>query len=455
MVTKTDLQGNVIWTNRYFANNLAANKLISGNGGRLLLNSTGSSNTPFISIDTLNGNLVNAFVFYPCPPNPQNKSDRVVALDNGITVKLGCDPGTLKATLYMINSVTGATVSAKSINNSPVGSCKITKLGPNSILLYGVGAGGTLMFIKISDPVNITNGSFKVLKKQLPPELAPDFGTNVDPATGNVFVLYSDFYGDSIHTIIKTDSSLSSFNSYTRPKVPYMISDIKYSNNTLYTAVYKTVSTNMANPMIISYNNVLNPLQIVEHPVTSVPMANINYPNRAFKIGSINSDVYFGFNDGVTVMTRSQNHGVLNCTTTGIVPAFNALQLQDSIIVPVTFTNTSFFTYSSYTVTKSPRAATNGSISCLSPTALQQIKGEFFEEIELFRVEQGVHAIKSHNAELKSYKLYDIKGSVIEENNMLTSTEHILNLSEKGNGMYFLHIKDKAGHEKVFKITSL
>ena len=128
-VTKSDMLGNVIWTNRYIGTSMASNKLISANGGRILLNSTGGSNTPFITIDTVSGNVVNSFIYFPCPPNPQTKSDRVVTLDNGITVKLGCDPISSKTTIYTINSITGATVSAKSISNFTGTNLKITKLG--------------------------------------------------------------------------------------------------------------------------------------------------------------------------------------------------------------------------------------------------------------------------------------------------------------------------------------
>lgn len=252
-VVKKDLNGNILWSKKYNFSKLGGgNYFFTANAGKISVTHTGGSGA-FLSIDTLNGAISTDYVFNPCPPNPQNNSDKLVALNNGFVVKLGCNPMTLQQTLYTTNAITGNTIAAMSIttptNIGAIGAARITKAGPNSVILYGRTSLTNLMFfIKITNPVTMANTGIHILKKQLPFDLDPDYGTDVDSVGSTIFALYRN---NNTYTYVKTDTSLSSFTAYSRQINNNFVSHVAYKSGTLYSGVYNVTSSTTQPPVYL------------------------------------------------------------------------------------------------------------------------------------------------------------------------------------------------------------
>jgi hypothetical protein len=456
-IVKKDLTGNVIWSNKYAGPGLAGLLFFSASNGRINIGQTGGSATAFFSIDTLNGQPSNDYSFNHCPPNPQNRSDKLISFDNGLTVKLGCNPSTLKQTIYTTNAITGNTLAAVSVNSiTGVGNilqARITKAGKNSILLYGITSVTNLMFcMKITDPVTLANTGVHILKKQLPSDLELDFGTDID-SSGNVIFLL--FRSNSQYTYIKTDSTLSSFNSYSRPISNNFVSHIAYKNNTLYSAIYKPNSSTKAFPILSSVNSNFVPIQNVLYPLATVgSTGSATYPNRNFKIANTNSDVYFTYSDSNLVIVKSNNYGMLNCTNTTTLPAFTNLELGDSLNVGISTTVSPFMFYANITVTTTPLSPYTFTTNCLTTGSIDLL-GSKVERMSLVQYSFSEYVISSTFSLIDDVVVYDINGRLVQAIKNVSAEQLKVDLSSQPNGVYLLRAKDVYGHEKAFKIIKL
>jgi hypothetical protein len=454
-IVKKDLAGNVIWSNKYAGPGVFGQLFFSSSNGKINIGQTGGSTTAFFTIDTLTGQPSNDYSFFPCPPNPQNKSDKLISLENGLTVKLGCNPNTLKQTIYTTNAITGNTLAAVSINSiTGVGNimqARITKIGKNSILLYGITSVNNLMFcMKITDPVTLANTGMRVLKKQLPSDLEVDFGTDIDSSGNVIFLLYRS---NSQYTYIKTDSTLSSFNSYSRPIDNNFVSHIAYKNNTLYSAIYKPNSSTKAFPILSSVNSNFVSIQNVLYPLATVGgTGSATYPNRSFKIANTNSDVYFTYSDSNLVIVKSNNYGMLNCTNTTTLPAFTNLVLGDSLSVGISTTVSPFVFYTNITVTTTPLSPYTFTTNCLT-TGSNDFLGSKIGSMSLVQCSFSEYVINSTHSLIDGVIIYDINGRLVKAIKDVSAEQLKIDLSSQPNGIYLLRAKDVNGHEKAFKIV--
>jgi hypothetical protein len=208
--------------------------------------------------------------------------------------------------------------------------------------------------------------------------------------------------------------------------------------------------------MLLSYNNSFTPIQVVQHPMASVTnTGSINYPNRDYKIGGINSDVFFAFVDGGLVMNKSQNNGALNCTSTNTAPAFNSLILNDSIIATITVSNTTFYNYAPSVITKSVRPAISSSITCLTTTGINEILESKIDKFSLVQNGYAEYFINSTFTNINRVSVFDINGRLVKNYEGINAPQLKVSLNEQTNGIYILKVADIDGSEKAFKLLKL
>ncbi|MDP3556477.1 MAG: T9SS type A sorting domain-containing protein [Bacteroidota bacterium] len=457
-VVKKDLEGNIIWSKKFGFTTVGGGLFLTANAGKISITHTGGSTTPFISIDTLNGSISTQYAFFPCPPNPQNKSDRVIALNNGVVVKLGCNPMTLQQTIYTTNSITGSTIAAMSIttptNIGSIGAARIAKSGPNSVILYGRMSSTNLMFfVKITNPVTMANTGIHILKKQLPFDLDPDFGTDVDTVGSTIFAL---FRNNNTYTYVKTDTSLSSFTSFTRPINNNFVSHVAYKNGALYSGVYNVTSSITCVPILSSVNNNFTTVQTVSYP--PIPITNTGtatYPNRDFKVSCSGGNVYFAYhNSNNLTISKSNNFGSLNCTGTTTLPSFSTLLLVDSLVSSITATISSFVSYANTSIQSYSSSVYSHTISCISVGVADFVK----HAEEVFTVGQlssSDYLISATSSTIKALQVFDIAGNLILNLDNINSNKTKINLSNYSNGIYILKATSSEKSEKVFKLLKL
>jgi hypothetical protein len=455
-VVKKDLNGNILWSKKYSFTSGGTGLFLTANAGKISITNTGGGST-FISIDTLNGAISSDYVFFPCPPNPQNKSDKLVALNNGIAVKLGCNPMNLQTTVYTTNAITGNTIAAMSIitptNVGAVAAARITKSGPNSIILYGKTGPNLLFFIKITNPVTMANTGIHILKKQLPSDLDPDFGTDVDSTGSTIFAL---FRNNNTYTYIKTDTSLSNFTAYTRPINNSFVSHIAYKSGTLYSGVYNVTSSTTCVPILSSVNDNFTPIQTVSYPPISITgTGTATYPRRDFKVSANSSHVYFTYheNNNLTI-SKSSNYGALNCTSTTTLPSFANLALVDSLVTTITTLFSEFVNYANITIPTYSSSVYSHTTSCIS-VGLNDLTKQSNEVFSLGQSGSSDYVISSGAHTLKNIKVYDITGSLIINVQDINSSKTKIDLSNYPTGIYILKATSNENLEKIFKILKL
>ena len=456
-VVKKDLNGNILWSKKYSFPSAGTGLFLTANAGKISITHTGGGSTPFISIDTLNGAISSDYIFFPCPPNQQNKSDKLVALNNGIAVKIGCNPMNLQTTVYTTNAITGNTIAAMSIitptNVGAVAAARITKSGPNSIILYGRTGTNLLFFIKITNPVTMANTGIHILKKQLPSDLDPDFGTDVDSTGSTIFAL---FRNNNTYTYIKTDTSLSNFTAYTRPINNSFVSHIAYKSGTLYSGVYNVTSSTTCVPILSSVNDNFTPIQTVSYPPISITgTGTATYPRRDFKVSVNSSHVYFTYheNNKLTI-SKSSNSGALNCTSTTTLPSFANLALVDSLVTTITTLFSEFVSYTNITIPTYSSSAYSHTTSCIS-VGLNDVISQPKELFTLGQLNSSDYLVSSDITTLKTVKIFDITGNLILNVQDINSSKTRINLSNYPNGIYILKATSNENLEKIFKVLKL
>ncbi len=458
-VVKKDLNGNILWSKKYsFSAAGGGNYFFTANAGKISVANTGGSGA-FLSLDTLNGAISADYAYSPCPPNPQNKSDKLIALDNGLVVKLACNPSTFQQTLYTTNAITGNTISAMSIitptNIGSIGAARITKAGPNSVILYGRTSVTNLMFfIKITNVVTMANTGMHILKKQLPFDLDPDYGTDVDSVGSTIFAL---FRNNNTYTYVKTDTSLTSFTAYTRQINNHFVSHIAYKSGALYSAIYNVTGSTTCVPILSSVNDNFTALQTVSYlPIAITGTGAAHNPNRDFKVSASSNHVYFAYRENANlVISKSNNFGVLNCTSTATLPSFANLALVDSLVAPITQTSSLFsMFFSNITIPTYSSSVYSHTTSCIS-VGLNDLTKQSNEVFSLGQSGSSDYVISSGTHTLKNIKVYDITGSLIINVQDINSSKTKIDLSNYPTGIYILKATGAENQEKVFKVLKL
>lgn len=452
MLTKMDNMGNVIWTKLY---NNSTVQFFSAEGGRLNFASTGGSGTKNFSVDTLNGNIIGSFAYYPCPPNPQNNSDKLLSLPDGKAIKIGCDPQTFQQTIFISLASSGtSSISARSIitttNVNQIGNARITKAGAKSFIIFGqLLPSKAYFFAKVNDPMNMNSITLHILKKDLPDDLAPDFATNGVSNSNQLIFL---FRNNNQYTYIQSDTSLTSFNAHSRLINNLYVSHLHFENNVLYSAMYLVTGSTSVNPVIQTVNvSNFTPIQTLSYPSVAVTgTGSANFPLRSYKIANIGNTVYLGYGTNNFNLTRSTNQGITNCSAMANAPAFTTLNLTDSAQVVQTTSAVAFpFYQNNAAITMSVLPAYSSNQSCLLTGVLEQQSSLI---LSIAAIENSTYRISSESSYITEWRLSDINGKAILTEQLLHDVQKDISLDHLPSGVYVLKVKTSEGLYKTFKL---
>lgn len=205
-----------------------------------------------------------------------------------------------------------------------------------------------------------------------------------------------------------------------------------------------------------SVNDNFTPLQTVSYPpITITGTGTATYPRRDFKVSANSSDVYFVYRENAySIISKSNNFGVLNCTNTTTLPSFANLALVDSLVAPITQTVFSFFVYSNITIPTYSSSVYSNTLSCIS-VGLNGLNKQAKEVFTLGQLGSSDYLVSSGITTLKTVKVFDITGNLIINMQDINSSKIKIDLSNYANGIYILKATSTENLEKVFKVLKL
>jgi hypothetical protein len=466
---KASLEGSILWSKKYvFSSPLPAFNIDAYSGHVFLINEFGQSvtNQHIFKIDTLNGNIIDTIGYIPCTsPTNLTKQKNHVILNNGYIVTYACKTGTGKPALFVSDANTGNLISANEFVlptslNGLLYDTRISKLGPNSLLLFGRSSSGIYYFCKITNPVTLSNTGFHVLKQHpFLGSLIVESSTEYDYSSNNVFLL---FRNSTNNLIIKSDTSLSYFNSYNYVSNNFWASSILNKNNKFYLSASSiNVFASITTMQISVFDQNMNHIETTR--MNAVPFNSLQaIPFRAVNLAAdTNQFVFMGYDAKSNNTSTNNNKLILNklnlngnsiCSLNSPnYPTFTFSPLQDSIITTLNYSVSVLPTKLNYSFTTSNSNLAQPGACLVSETKNLNM---LTSDIKINSINCCDYEIVSAHQNIIKAELINVSGYrriISNEKNR----ELNLNLCNHEKGLYFIKLYFENGFVKTIKVLNI